>query len=373
MMDIEVIRRICLARHLYELGLGSIKSANDLYLFSGVNLLQDAVEAFLVGVADFVGATLDERTNFDKYFVLINEKINPKELPFKNKLLRLNRIRVDSKHHGIQPARDECKRLAEAVREFFDEVSNSVLNISFAAVSTIDLLKEGETKETLLNAKSALDKGDFKECAISCRKAIYLELEQPYDISDFKEEPVPNALRMAFSRAPSFVKNKQYIDEYVKDPTDYIVYDHTHLDQELLKYGVDNTAFWNVWRLTPEVYRTKDKEWIIKDDFAKLEPDVLKDNIEYVFNTTADIIITIHAKKGSIKTSSDRRYYLELKQEEVPIYEKADVTSRIVATTPSGLTKLNCDYQIIGLKGDGLYWHISELALWGFIHNDYVK
>ena len=62
-MDIETIRRICLARHLHELGRGCLKSANDLYLFSGVNLLQDAVEAFLVAVADFVGASLDERTH----------------------------------------------------------------------------------------------------------------------------------------------------------------------------------------------------------------------------------------------------------------------------------------------------------------------
>src|SRR4030042_5207864 len=145
-MDIEVIRRICLARHLYELGIASLKSANDLYLFSGVNLLQDAVEAFMLALADFVGASLDERTSFDKYFVLINDKIKPKELPFKNRLLHLNRIRVDSKHHGIQPARDECERLVVAVREFFDEVSSSILNVNFTTISEIDLLKEGETK-----------------------------------------------------------------------------------------------------------------------------------------------------------------------------------------------------------------------------------
>lgn len=372
-MDIEVVRRICLARHLYELGSDGIKSPNDLYLLSGVDLLQDAVEAFLAGVADFVGATLDERTNFDKYFALINEKISPKELPFKNKLYQLNRIRVDSKHHGIQPAREECQRLALAVREFFDEVSHSVLDINFATVSTIELLEEGETKETLLMARSQLEKGDLKECAISCRKAIYLELEQPYDIFDFTEGEKEGRAIGPFSSAPFYAQNKDYIDKNVFEPTEYIVYDHAHLDQELLKYGVDHTAFWNVWRLTPEVYRTKEKEWIVKYDFAKLEVDLLKGNIEYVFNTTVDIIITLYVKKGSIKTSSHRDYHLELKQEEVPIYEKADMTLKIVATTPKGLTKVSCDYHIKGLKGDGPYWHTNKLALWGFIHNDCVK
>ena len=118
-----------MARYLYELGLGSIKSANDLYLFSGVNLLQDAVEAFLIAVADFMGANLDERTTFDKYFVIINKRIKPNELPFKNRLLRLNRIRIESKQYGIQPARDECERLTVVVREFFDEVSSSILKV----------------------------------------------------------------------------------------------------------------------------------------------------------------------------------------------------------------------------------------------------
>src|SRR5262245_25643657 len=106
-MDIEVIRRVCLARHLYELGVASLRSANDLYLLSAVNLLQDAVEAFLLAVADFVSASVGERNDFDKYFVNINEKIAPKALPFKDRLLRLNKTRVSSKHHGIQPARDE--------------------------------------------------------------------------------------------------------------------------------------------------------------------------------------------------------------------------------------------------------------------------
>lgn len=134
-MNIEVIRRICLARHLYELGISSMRSSNDLYLFSGVNLLQDAVEAFLLAVADHLHVGLKENTSFNDYFKLINEKNEKiskekkeplKELPFKNRLSVLNKIRVSSKHHGIQPARDECNRLVESVREFFEEVSSSI-------------------------------------------------------------------------------------------------------------------------------------------------------------------------------------------------------------------------------------------------------
>ena len=161
------------------------------------------------------------------------------------------------------------------------------------------------------------------------------------------------------------------------DPTDYICYDRRDLDQELLKYSVDNTAFWNVCRLTPRVYQTKEKEWVVKYDFDKLDLEILKDNIEYIFNATIDIILAIHTKKESTKTSSSRKYYLELKNEEVPIYEKADATSKVVGTTPKGMTRLDCDYHVTGLQGDGPYWHLSHLEdeqfLYGFIHNDYIK
>lgn len=376
-MDIEVLRRIILARHLYGLGTSYLKSSNDLYLFSAVNLLQDAVEAFLLAVSDQVSASVNDKTNFDKYFIQINEKIAPIELPFKNKLLRLNRIRVDSKHHGIQPARDECDRLAISVREFFDEVSSSILNVNFSTVSTIDLLKDGEVKNILLEAKDALENGKLSDCSISCRKALYLELEQWYDISCYKDGAKPRGLLGLYSRAPFYTHNNNYIDEKVKDPTDFIVIDHSDLDNELLKYGVDNTTYWNVWRLTPEVYRDEEKRWIVKNDFDKLDNDILKDQIEYIFGATVDIVFSIHTKRAGTRSPSYGRYFIELSKEEVPVHEKADKTSKIVSVTPKGVAKIDSDFNVNGMKNDGLYWHVSHsgenVYLFGYIHSEYIK
>ena len=70
-MEIETVRRLTLARHFFELGTASLRSANDTHLFSAVNLFQDAVEAFLIAIADHTGAAIDQNTKFDKYFVQI--------------------------------------------------------------------------------------------------------------------------------------------------------------------------------------------------------------------------------------------------------------------------------------------------------------
>ena len=346
-----------------------------MYLFAAVNLLQDAVEAFLIAVGDHVNAEIDQNTKFDKYFVLINEKISPKELPFKNRLLRLNRIRVDSKHYGIQPARDECDRVSVSVREFFDEVSSSVLGVNFSTVSAIDLIDAGEVKELLLEAKATRESGNHEACVVACRKVIYVAVESRYDVAKFREGK-PQGIWSALSYAPYYAKDPQYIQESVKDPTDYIVRDHSRIDQDLLTQGVDTTAFWNVWRLTPEVYRTEDKQWVVKHDFGKLDAATLADKAEYVFSTTVDIALAMHASRKAVRWEQHGRYFLTLARENVPVYEKADVGSKVVSTTPAGMARIDTDYRVPGLKGDGPYWHVHEtdmdIRLWGYIHNDDV-
>ena len=375
-MDLETIRRISLARYLFQLGTSALRSSNDLHLFGAVNLMQDAVEAFLIAVGDVVSAEIDQNTKFDKYFIAINDRIKPKELPFKSKLLRLNRMRVDAKHHGIQPARDECDRVAVSVREFFDEVSSSVLSVNFATVSAIDLLDEGEIKEAILEAKAARERNDLMNCILGCRKAIYLQFEHKYDIAKFKDGE-PKGFFTAFSDAPYYARNKDYIEKNVGDPTDFIVLDHTAMDQELLKKGVDTIAFWNVWRLTPEIYRTQDKEWIVKYDFDKLDENLLADKADYVLSTTIDIFLAITTAKRMERLQNYGRHHLNLAKEGVPVYRKADNRSEVVATTPSGMKKVWTEFYVTGLDGSGPYWSVyhMEKDLWfrGYISNEDVE
>jgi hypothetical protein len=376
-MNIEIVRRLNLARHLYELARGSLETGNELHLFSAVNLLQDAVEAFLIAVADEVGGAVDQNTKFDKYFVEINAKIAPKELPFKNALIRLNRIRIDSKHYGIQPARDECNRLTTDVREFFEEVSTALLNASFSTISVIDLLIDGASKDHLSEARDALARGDNRECGIFCRKAIYLEIEQSFNIEAFKDGQPVGLLSGAWTEAPLFAKDKRYIDEHVGAPTDYIVYDHSLLDQKLLKQGVDPTVFWNVLRLTPQVFRTGGGKWIVKEEFEKLEEFYLAENIEYIFGAALDIILAIHKTRQATKNIGARSFFLELTEENVPVYKKADSTSEVAGLTHPGVTRMDTDFKIEGLSGDGIYWHVMDFKhgrlLYGFIEDRFVK
>ena len=191
---------------LYELARENLSSANDLSLSIGVNLIQDAVETFLLAVGEHVNAPTLSNTSFDRYFELIDQKITPKELPFRAKLIALNKLRVNAKHYGLAPSQSETQGLIITIREFFDEVAKSILGLSFASVSLIDLVRDGNAKELLKSAEESFRAGEFSDCLENCRKAIFLRIERRYDIEPYSKPEAYHPLGFALmrNRAPFF-------------------------------------------------------------------------------------------------------------------------------------------------------------------------
>lgn len=378
-MNRSFLHKLLLARRLYELARENLSSVNDLSLGIGINLLQDAVEAFLLAVSEHVNAGILSGIHFDRYFELINGKIAPKELPFRTRLIALNKLRVNSKHYGLAPAQSETEGLLVTVREFFDEVAGSVLGLSFATVSLIDLVRDGEAKELLKAAEQSFRAGEFEGCLVNCRKAIFVRIELAYDVAPFRatEEPTRRGLLFLGNRAPSFAKNREYVDKRVKDATDYIVLDHNDIEMELIKSGMDSVSFWNVWRLTPEVYRpSRGGEWVVKRDLRKLEKEGIQERAEYVLDTTVNLFVAADQKRAGVRAPERRDYYVTLKKDRVSVYEKADLNSAVVGTTPDDVTEVFVDFSVPALSGEGTFWHVAhtgdEWSIWGYIPEEAV-
>jgi hypothetical protein len=116
---------------------------------------------------------------------------------------------------------------------------------------------------------------------------------------------------------------------------------------------------------------------VVKHEFVKLDAELLADKIEYIFATTIDVVLELHTARKAVKSPMYGRYYLELLKDCVNVYEKADRTSKVVATSPPDLLRLDTDYKVLGLQGDAFYWHVHDMGenhmLWGFIHADDVQ
>lgn len=370
-MKIEVVRRIVAARHLFEQAASSVRSQNDVQLFSAVNSAQDAVELFLIAVIDHLGAECEKKSDFDKYIFAIEKHIDAK-LPHRASMMNLNKLRVNAKHYGIEPSRGECERCIESAKRFFEEVSLQHLGAHFHAIAPTNLLNPGETRACLEAALAMMDAADYEGCLLECRKALYLEIESAYDISPFEFAP-PQALGLRISKAPAYAKEKWFFENFLKEPTDRIVLDHARVDSELLAAGGDPTSYGNVRRLTPDVYRkSKGAPWVVKREFDKLNPSTLRDNSVYVLGATIDLVLALHNDRRLTRYAKHVRRVIRLRVPNARIFKKASETSEVLLTLPDGCTEVQSNACVDGLNGEGKYWEIFDMDL-GLMDIGYVR
>lgn len=376
----SVIKKIQMVKLLYDLGNDCFQAIeNPEKIGAGIVLLQDSTELFLIATCEHLDISLEDHIVFDKYFVKLKEKIG-EEIPLKKQMLLLNKQRINIKHYGFLPHIDNCKNFPDTVKTFFMELSTRYMYINFESITLVDLLKEGEIKELLKQAETYLKSGDYKNCQISCRKALYLTFEKGFDIRPFEKEENPShTFSFLMSCAPSFAKNKRYIEEKVKDPTDYIVYDSNELEKDLLLYGTLPMDFWNIWRITPQIYYYEDsKEWIIKDQGDEFYN---KDDAEYCFRKTIDLLLCRQRYAGQEKYSKTNRTTFITTRKKIRVFEKASLNSTVKFESEDGPYTVWNRGKIRGLDDKKYYFHIvhifekenKKIYLSGYIREDDIE
>lgn len=377
----SVIKKIQMAKLLYDLGADCFRvSENPEKIGAGIVLLQDSVEIFLIAVCEHLEVPLDDYVPFDKYFVKLKEKTE-KEVALKKQMLLLNRQRVGIKHHGVLPHIDHCKDFPATVRTFFQESATHYLNTDFESITLVDLLNDGKPKELLKEAESYLKSGDYQNCQINCRKALYLTFEKRSDIRPFeKEENGKGLLSALFCDAPYYAHNKKYIEQNVKDPIDYILIDHDKLNKYLLLNGILPTDFWNIWRLTPPMYYYEDEDdWVIEDEFKK---DVYnEENAEYCFRKIVEILLLKQSCSEKTKYIGERGTLIKIKNKKIKVFEKASLKSKVVFEMEDAPAKIYSFRKVRGLDDKKNYYYITHefekdgknFCIFGYICEDDVE
>lgn len=374
-MDKRVIHKVLLSRSLFQLAKENAKAMGGPRLSIACNVAQDAVECFLLAICDAVGIDLGSNAAFDKYIEKINEKISPSILPFSAQLRSLNKLRVNSKHYGLEPSAVELQQLVLVAEEFFREASSSLLNSDYFTVGFSEILSSGNERDLMIEAESAYRQADFRGCLIACRKALFHAIESDYDAKRFSSGNQLGLL-FYFSKVPQFARSRDWIEKNVKIPTDYIVIDHQRVEMTLMKAGVTPMLYWNVCRLTPDVYKSfGENDWVVKNEFRKLTSSSIRDNAEYVLAATLELLIALDADNRRAKWIDNQEFEIPLVADRVPILETAERTAKVAATSPPGVTKLRCDFSTEGLDKSGHYWHVQHFEgqlMSGFVHGDFV-
>jgi len=367
----SVIKKIQMAKLFYELASDCFRIIENIERVGvGIILLQDSVELFLIAICEHVKVENRLNLKFIEYFSKIKEKVPGKIIPFKDDMLKLNKQRVSIKHYGIRPYIDDCKTFHENVYSFFKETSKSHLQIDFDSVSLVNLISEKKLKTIMKQAEVDLKELDYRECQIGCRKALYLVFEKQFDIRPFinYEEDIKNTnvlekvLSRPQSKAPTHVKNKQYIKENVEQPTDFIVIDYNEIWRELLSNGIDLVSFSNVRMLTPKVYLfEKEEEWAISEYTGGLIYN--QQNAEYCFRKTVEILLTEQKNSERKKRISKSTFHpVTVKNKEISILRKASLSAKVEYEL-----KRNLEYKVFlfkevrGLDSKDKYYQVIVL------------
>ena len=367
----SVIKKIQMAKLFYELASDCYRIIENIErVGAGIILLQDSVELFLIAICEHVNVENRENLKFHEYFKEIKKKVPGKIIPFKDDMLKLNKQRVSVKHYGIRPYIDDCKTFRKNVYLFFKETSKSHLNIDFDSISLVNLLSEKKLKTIMKQAEVDLKKPNYIECQIGCRKALYLVFEQQFDIRSFEkyEEDIQSKndlkkpLSKPKSKAPKYAKNKQYIEENVEQPTDFIVIDYNEIWRELLNNGIDLVSFSNVRMLTPEVYLfEEEEEWAISEYAGGIRYN--QENAEYCFRKTVEILLTEQKNSERKKRISKSTFNsITVKNKEISILRKASLSANVEYKLKKNLEyKVFLFKEVRGLDSKDKYYQVLVL------------
>jgi hypothetical protein len=376
------IKRLNLSRYLYFIAVDNARLNREVASFACINLVQDAVEMFLVAAADHLNLKLPARTDFPQYLDKINDVISPNELPFRRRLIELNKVSVVAKHDGVRPDSTELAGYVAVARDFFDKACQEIFGVNYWSISLVHLLDEGEVKTFLSAAERCYEQRDYFSVIAEARKAFFVEFEVKYDIAQFIDKSKHEDHGILFgwdSMAPYFAKNREYIEKNVKDPFDYIVLDHSHLDSELMRIGIDNGTFWNIRRLTPAVYRLKDIGWVFKNDPDLEEPD--GDHAGYVLENMVNIALRTQAYRKSFRSAKgSSTWVVKLRGHPVKILQRAHPDSKVEKILSDEVPSLNVTYGTPGLVRDSYYWRVVEWLdkddpssfIIGYVSDEYV-
>lgn len=298
----STVHALVVARTLLEQS-DPLCSSEDRYLAStGLVVLQDALEAVLYALLLERGVDDEknlERKSFDE---LVGElKSSGITVPRSGSLKALNKQRVLVKHYAQLAEPAMVRTYYAAAQEAIASMTTEVLGQSLRDLFIADLLVEGETKAHLKAAEQAIKERRYLDALIETRKAIFVEFEEAYSVYGWrdhdgtKQEGLLASAGRGGWRAPSWTKNRDWIEKHVKVPTDYVQIDHQNWRLQAMELGIHTAELHNLQRLTPDVFRADQKAgWSVTYDASFGASNATESNARYCLDRAVSIILKKH-------------------------------------------------------------------------------
>jgi hypothetical protein len=274
-------------------------TTEDRYLASaGLVALQDAVELVLYCV--LLERGVDERRSIEnlQFTELIGavQSDNGPRVPRTGTLRAMHQQRNTVKHYAqlVEPV--TVRHFFTVATQSLDTLLRTVIGKPLPEVLAHEILNASESRDCLERALAALPERRFLDALVEVRKAIFLEIEADYAVDEWRNVDQAETFwsflgRKHGSKAPWYARNKQHIDTNVTTPFEFVVLDHERVQLDLMTWGASVQDFWNIWRLTPRVFRFAGEEtWLVEWEASRAR-HATEDNAGHCVDRALSILL----------------------------------------------------------------------------------
>lgn len=274
--------------------------AQDRYLAStGLIVLQDALEAVIYSLLLERGVDDDKKLERKSFDELLGElKASGVSVLRSGTLKALNKQRVLVKHYAQLAEPAMVRTYYTAAQEAIDVMTQAVLGQTLRSIFITDLLHNSESKSLLIAAEHAIKEKRYLDALIETRKAFFVEFESDFTIhgwQDYDEITQESLLTTAARggwRAPSWTRNKAWIDKHVKIPTDYVQIEQQNWRLQAMELGIHTIELHNVQQLTPSVFRTgQGQDWSVTYKASFSASNATESNARYCLDRCVSIML----------------------------------------------------------------------------------
>jgi hypothetical protein len=263
--------------------------------------LQDAAEMFLRVLAEHLHAQIGSSESFEALLNKIDSALSagpmPGHLPFRGALVRLNKARVNFKHFGQLPVRQDVAGFAMDLEGFFTNVSRDHLGVDFASVSLAGLVIHQRTKNRLQSAEGALDVGEYQTAIHEAARAIKIYevyVDHPlYPRASWRRSlPTVGAGRVLGQ--PDSFRGLELLSPYF-DRLEAEVLDHDR-QLKLLAWGINLAQYRRFLALTPRVMMTHARTLILQRSIGEV-PDEGPDAARFCVGFAVEAVLTMQENR----------------------------------------------------------------------------
>ena len=180
----QAVKRLAFVRFMYNQGLEQVRRPQP-FATTALLFFHNAAEMFLGLAADHLGVNLSPNVNFDGYFAEIKQGAGV-ELPSRHPMRRMNRSRVNLKHHGLFPSSTDLEQFKGDVTTFLTDATKMVFKVDFLSLDMIDLVTQPDALSLLRSAETQAGQGDHTEALALLSEAFEYLLK---DYADRKQDP----------------------------------------------------------------------------------------------------------------------------------------------------------------------------------------